>query len=271
MNIQKMILAIGSILIIAAPARADYGAGPSATYGVDVREGSPTTFSLLSTSAIGSWAYAIAYHRYDQVLEFNLSGTITGLALDGSLTGLRHVSAGGDASHPTYASMGMPAGFNLSVSVIPAPPSLDATGLGTTIVGSSDYAGYASVDDGIGPGAAGSAFSITLGAAAVAAANQAISAGDSFYLVLSGTGYAGFDSSLEGDLSPVTLDVQAASQPPLGLTPVPEPSTLVLLVGGVSIVGICGRFRGRSRRGRAAGPPRGTTSRPRSPTPPSTR
>ncbi len=253
MNKRRAFFLIGPILALGTPALADYGAGPSASYGVDVREGYPTTFAPLPSSAIGSGAYSIATHQYDQVLAFDLSGTITGLTLDGALTGLRHISAGGDESNPTYAGLGMPASFNMSVAVIPAPQSLDPTGLGTTILGSSDYVGNASVDDGIGAGSVGLDFSITLGAAAVAAANGAIAAGDPFYLVLSGSGYAGFDSSLEGDLSSVGLDVQTALLPSSNLTPVPEPSTLVLLIGGLSVVGVCGRLTARSRRGRRGG------------------
>jgi hypothetical protein len=250
MNLRRTVLALGSMLALGAPALADYGADPSATYGVDIQQGYPSSSYSYLPSVVGSGAYQIANHNFDQVLEFNLSGTITGLTLDGELTGLRHMSAGGDESWPTYASQGISASFNMNVAVIPAPPSLDPTGLGTTILGSSHGVGYGSVDDGIGDAPVGSAFSITLDAAAVAAANQAIAAGDPFYLVLSGRGYAGFDSSLEGDLSPVTLDVQTASQPFFfAPTPVPEPSTLALLVGGLSAAGICGRFTARSRRG----------------------
>ncbi len=253
MNTRRIVLTIGSMLAVAAPALADYGASPSGSVAVDIRQGISNTYSLLPTDVIGSGAYQIAYHSYDVVLEFNLSGTIAGLTLDGALTGLRHMSAGGDGSWPTYASQGVSAAFNIGVAVIPAPPSFDATGLGTTIVGSSSYAGSAPVDNGIDPWAIGPDFSITLGAAAVAAANQAIADGDAFYLVLSGNGYAVADGSLEGDLSPVTLDVQTASQPSLFLTAVPEPSALALLVGGLSVVGICGRVRGRSRRGHRGG------------------
>jgi hypothetical protein len=250
MSMRRTVLAIGSILVAGTPALADYGASPSASVGVDIRGGVSNTYSFLPTTAIGSGPYQVANHNYDQVVEFNLSGTITGLTLDGALTGLRRMSAGGDDSNPTYESLGMSASFNVRVAVIPAPTSFDATYLGTTIIGSSSYAGSAAVDNGLGDGAIGPDFSITLGAAAVAAANQAIIDGDPFYLVLSGSGYSGGDGSLEGDLSSLALDVQTASQPSPFLTAVPEPSTLALLVGGLSVVGICGRFRGRSRRGR---------------------
>ncbi len=256
MNMKKMILAVGSILFIGVPARADYGADPPATFGVDIKEEFPSdAFSVLPASVLGSGTYLIANHDFDQVLEFNLSGTITGLTLGGEVTGLRHLSTGGDDRWPTYASMGMPASFFVGVAVIPPPPSFDATSLGTTIVGSSDSVGYGSVDDGISMGGVpvGPAFSITLSAAAVAAANQAIAAGDPFYLVLSGRGHAGLDSSLEGDLSSVTLGVQTASQPSFSPTPVPEPSTFALLTGGLSGVGICRRFTARARRGRRGG------------------
>jgi hypothetical protein len=259
MNLRRTILALGSILALGAPAVADYGADPSTTYGVDIQQGYPSSTYNYLPNVVGSGAYLIANHHFDQVLAFNLSGTITGLTLSGDLTDLRHISAGGDESWPTYASQGISASFNMSVAVIPAPPSFDPTGLGTTIDGLSSYAGFGSVDDGIGDGAAGPGFSITLGDAAVAAANQAIAAGDAFYLVLSGSGYASFDSSLEGDLSPVTLDVQTAFQPSFfAPTPVPEPSTLALLVGGLSVAGICGRFRGRTRRAGPGRSPRGT-------------
>jgi hypothetical protein len=250
MNTRRVFFLIGPFLALGAPALADYGAGPSTSYGVDVQEGYPTTFSPLPSSAIGSGAYSIATHQFDQVLAFNLSGTIAGLTLDGALTDLRHISAGGDESNPTYASLGMPASFGVNVAVIPAPSSLDATGLGTTILGSSNYVGTASVDDGIGAGSVGPDFSITLGAAAVAAANAAIAAGDPFYLVLSGSGYAGFDSSLEGDLSAVTLDVQTASLPSLNLTAVPEPSTLALSrisSGNLSFSAATGQSKGPVR------------------------
>ncbi len=259
-NMRGTLIAIGLILVVGTLARADYGAGPSSSYDVDIQEGNPNVFNLLSTNVLGSGAYAIAAHRYDEVLEFNLSGTITGLTLDGELTGLRHISRGGDETNPTYASMGVPASFNMSVAVIPAPPSFDATGLGTTIVGSSAYVGAAVVDDGIaGPGltAVGPTFSVSLDAAAIAAANQAVEDGDPFYLVLSGGGYSSLGDNLEGDLSPVTLDVQAASVPFFALAAVPEPSTLALLLGGLSAVGVCGRLKARSRRGGSNGSPRG--------------
>ena len=201
------------LLTLASQARGDVTLPAGGGIAVDEKESYPTTYTPLWNNVVGSGAFLIDQHAYVVFSEFQPNGLVSSLTLSGTLDNLRHISAQGDNTYPTYASLGGSATFNLNVRVSsPSAFTFDAVVAAMTTYGPA--AGYGQVGDGIpgypgGPGP-GPGFSITLSDDAVAAANAAYLSGNPFVIEIAGSGSAsypgGFDPSLEGDLSGLQLD-----------------------------------------------------------------